>query len=502
MLSVRGCHGCPQEEVTAQICVTVVGRDSESIRAARRAAEPDADLVELRLDAMVRPDPDGALAERLKPVIVTCRPLREGGMFEGSEDERIRILMRAHDLGAEFIDVEWDADVAALIGARGGRGVIVSRHDFSGLPADLAGTLAMLRSRGGEIAKLAVTTERPSDLLSLLNAIPGDGSSIVIGMGGAGMATRILADRFGSRWTYAGAAIAPGQITAARLQQEFRFRRIRPDAAIYMVIGHPVAGSLSPAMHNAGFAALGLNAAYVPLDVRDLDGLRAFGRAIGLRGASVTIPYKREVMQLLDEVAPTAAAAGAVNTLAIRDGGSNGRGSGRWIGLNTDADGFLEPLRARMPDLRGRRAVILGAGGAARGVGLALRREGAAVAIAARRPEAAAVVARAIGGETADWPPPSGSWDVLVNATPVGSRAVPGSPYEGPFDGALVYDLVYDPDPTELMTSAAAGGCTVIGGLAMLVAQAERQFEIWTGQRPPAGLFAEAAAMAIRARQM
>jgi 3-dehydroquinate dehydratase / shikimate dehydrogenase len=488
------------ESITAQICATVVGRDVEAIRSARQAAESDADLVELRLDSMVRPDPDGALAGRLKPAVVTCRPLREGGMFDGSEEERLRVLMRAHDLGAEFIDVEWDAAVDPLIRTRRGRGVIVSRHDFSGTPADVAATMARLRSRGGEIAKLAVTTERPSDLLSLLAAAPADGSSIVIGMGGAGMATRILADRFGSRWTYAGDAIAPGQITAARLQQEFRFRRIRRDAAVYMVIGRPVTESLSPAMHNAGFAALGLNAAYVPLDVRDLGGLREFAEAIGLRGASVTIPYKRGVMPMLDEVAPTAAAVGAVNTIAIRDAGPDARGKARWIGMNTDADGFLEPLRARLPDLRGRRAVVLGAGGAARAVGLALRREGASVAIAARRRDAASVVADAIGAETTVWPPPAGSWDVLVNATPVGTRAIPGTPYDGPFDGALVYDLVYDPDRTELMGAAAAGGCTVIGGLAMLVAQAERQFEIWTGQRPPAGLFAEAAAGAIRTR--
>ena len=480
--------------------MTVIGRDVEAIRAARQAAEPDGDLVELRLDSMVRPDPEAALAGRLKPAIVTCRPLREGGMFDGSEEERLRILTRAHELGAEFIDVEWDAEVESLITSRAGRGIIVSRHDFSGTPDDTGAVLARLRAKGGEIVKLAATTERPSDLLSLLKAGPGDGSSIVIGMGGAGMATRILADRFGSRWTYAGPAIAPGQITAARLQQEFRFRRIRRDAAIYMVLGRPVTGSLSPAMHNAGFAALGLNAAYVPLDARDLHGLRELGEAIDLRGASVTIPYKREVMALLDVVEPTAAAAGAVNTIAVRDRGSNGRGNGRWIGMNTDADGFLEPLRARMPDLRGRRATVLGAGGAARGVGLALRREGAAVSIAARRPDAARDVAAAIGADTTVWPPRAGSWDVLVNATPVGSRGVPGSPFEGPFDGALVYDLVYDPDPTELMVSARAAGCTVIGGLAMLVAQAERQFEIWTGQRPPGGLFEDAAAAAIKAR--
>ena len=483
----------------------MIGKDTEAIRAARNAAEAEADLVELRLDSMDQPDPEGALAGRRKPAIVTCRPLREGGMFDGPEEARVRILERAHALGAEFIDVEWDATAMPLVRARGGRGVIASRHDFSGTPSDAAGILAALRRTGAEIAKLAVTTERPSDLLSLLGAADRDGSSIVIGMGAAGISTRILAGRFGSRWTYAGDAIAPGQVTAARLLQEFHFRRIRPDAAVYLVLGRPVSGSLSPAMHNAGFAALGINAAYVPLDVRDLQGLRAFGEAIGMRGASVTIPYKRDVMALLDEVAPTAGAAGAVNTIATSPSTGppstqlGAGGTSRWVGMNTDADGFLEPLRARLPDMRGLRAVILGAGGAARGVGLALRREGAAVAIAARRADAARTVAHAIGAETTEWPPAPASWDLLVNATPVGSRALAGTPYDGPFNG-LVYDLVYDPDPTPLMQAARASGCAAIGGLEMLVAQAERQFEIWTGQRPPTGLFAQAAAAAIKTR--
>ena len=453
-----------------------------------------ADLVELRLDSMERPDAAAALADRRKPAIVTCRPLREGGMFDGSEEERLRILTQAHSCGAEFIDIEWDTPFEDVKAARRGRGLIVSRHDFSGTPADTAGTLERLRASGVEIAKLAVTTERAADLLALLNATRGGGSSIVIGMGAAGMSTRILAGHFGSRWTYAGPAIAPGQITMDRLVEEFHFRRIRPDAAVYAVLGRPVALSLSPAMHNAGFAALDLNAAYVPLEARDLDGVRGFAEAIGVRGLSVTIPFKRDVMALLDEIAPAAAGAGAVNTIAIRDG--------RWIGMNTDAAGFLEPLRSRMPDLMGRRAIVLGAGGAARAVGLALRGVGASVRISARRSDAARTVAHAVGAEVAAWPPARGSWDLLVNATPVGSRAVPGSPFDGPFDGKLVYDLVYDPDPTPLVRAAENAGCPAIGGLEMLVAQAERQFEIWTGHRPPAGLFAQAAKRAIRNRSV
>ena len=473
------------------ICITVTGADGTAIQQARRAAEADADLIELRLDLMDRPDPEAALNGRRKPAIVTCRPAREGGRFEGSEEERLRILRRAHELGAEYIDVEWDADAGALIQDRGGRGTVVSRHIFSGTPSDAGAILDDLRGRGGEVAKLAVMTDRLSDLLPLL-AARRDASSVVIGMGGPGLSTRILASRFGSRWTYAGDAIAPGQITARRLLHEFHFRRIQPDAAVYGVLGHPVTLSLSPAMHNAGFAALGINAAYVPLDVTRLDGLKDFANAVDLRGLSVTIPFKLDVLPLLDEVAPEARAAGAINTIAIVNG--------RWIGRNTDAEGFLAPLRHRIPSLSGVRASILGAGGAARAAGLALLDAGAIVTVCARRPAAALVVADAIGARAGEWPPPRGSWDLLVNATPVGSRALPESPYAGPFDGTLVYDLVYDPDPTALMQAAQRAGCSTLGGLEMLVAQAERQFEIWTGQRPPVGLFADAAVSAASRR--
>lgn len=476
----------------ADICITVTGADGRAIQEARRAAEADADLTELRLDLMDRPDPEAALAGRTKPAIVTCRPPREGGRFAGSEEERLRILRRAHELGAEFIDVEWDAQAQELIRDRGGRGIVVSRHIFSGTPADAGAILDDLRTRGGDVAKLAVMTERLTDLLPLL-AARRDASSVVIGMGGAGLATRILASRFGSRWTYAGDAIAPGQISSARLTREFHFRRLSAQAAVYGVLGHPVTHSLSPAMHNAGFAALDIDAAYVPLDVMGLDGLKEFARAIDLRGLSVTIPFKLDVLRLLDEIAPEAQAAGAVNTIAIA--------GGRWVGRNTDAEGFLAPLRRRIPSLTGVRASILGAGGAARAAGLALLDRGAIVTVCARRAKAAQVVADAIGARVGQWPPARGSWDLLINATPVGSRAEPDeSPFAGPFDGTLVYDLVYDPDPTVLMRAAQRAGCSTLGGLDMLVAQAERQFEIWTGQRPPSGLFSDAAANAIRLR--
>jgi 3-dehydroquinate dehydratase/shikimate dehydrogenase len=417
--------------------------------------------------------------------------VREGGHFTGSEEERRRILEDASAIGAEFIDLEWDAGFDDLIRARGGRGVVVSRHDFTGTPSGVGDLLASMHASGAEIVKIAATPHTLSDLIPLLDARPSF-DSILIGMGSTGVASRILAARFGSRWTYAGNGVAPGQLTTTRLLHEFRFRRIRPDTAVYGVLGRPVMHSLSAAMHNAGFEAAGVNAVYIPLEASDAADFRRFADAIGVRGVSVTIPFKLDVMPYLDEISPLANAVGAVNTVAISNG--------RWTGTNTDADGFLEPLRRRT-DVRGLHATVMGAGGAARAVAFALVREGAVVTIAARRSAAAQEVARAVGASVGCWPPRPGSWNLLVNATPVGSHAVPGSPADAVDGPGVVYDLLYTPNPTELMSMAARAGCTTIGGLEMLVAQAEQQFEVWTGQRPAAGLFADAASEAIRKRQ-
>src|SRR5438093_2306070 len=316
------------------LCQTVTGGTADEIRRARDAAL-HADLVEVRLDSMTRPDAAAALADRRRPVIATCRPVREGGWFGGSEEERLRILDEADALGAEFIDVEWGARFEAIVRRRRGRGVIISMHDFEGVPNDLVDRAAAMRSTGAEIVKIAVRVQALSDLLPLAAvARPANPDAVLIGMGNAGVASRVLAARFGNRWTYAGDEVAPGQLPAARLLQEFGFRRIRSDAALYGVVGRPVLHSLSPAMHNAGFAAVGLNAAYVPLEAADAADFRRFADAMGLRGASVTAPFKVPIVSHLDEISPIAADVGAVNTIVITDR--------RLTGTNTDVEGFLD----------------------------------------------------------------------------------------------------------------------------------------------------------------
>jgi len=476
-----------------QVCVAVTGATMDEIRRNRDAAE-GADLVEMRLDTVDRPDAIGALEGRRRPVIVTCRAAWEGGHFKGPEEARRGILEQAIAHGAEFVDVEAMASFAPdLIRLRRGRGVILSSHYFDGMPADLTGRWRALKSSGAEIAKMAVTVTSLSETLQLMalaepesgDVANGPVGHLLIAMGESGVPSRVLASKLRNRWTYVGQSVAPGQFETKRLLNEFRFRQLRADSAIYGVVGSPVGHSRSPVMHNAGFAHFGLNAVYLPLQAADAQDFVRFARAMNVAGASITAPFKVALMREMEELEPLARRVGAINTLVVRNG--------RWFGANTDVHGFSAPLSGRLT-VKGVRASILGAGGAARAVAVALADMGASVTVCARRADAAREIAGLAGGTVGEFPPRTGSWDVLVNAIPASRDAATDSPIgDAPLDGEIVFDLVYAPAETRLLADARAAGCMTIGGLEMLVAQAERQFELWTGHKPPEGLFQRAA---------
>jgi 3-dehydroquinate dehydratase/shikimate dehydrogenase len=499
------------------ICQTVMEKTVIALRAARDAAV-DADLVELRLDALDPSEIDvaGAMADRSKPVIVTCRPAWEGGGFAGSEDDRLRILREAIRCGAEYVDVEWRADSSRLLlrestestESTGRTTMVLSHHDFTGVPADLADRVRAMRATGAPVVKVAVMVNRLRECLTLRSAMgsPGSmeppgppgplgspgppglpGGHVAIAMGSAGHLTRVLPHAFGSRWTYAGAA-APGQLDAGVLAHRYRVRETGPATRVFGLAGAPVAQSASPAMHNAAFQYVGLDAVYVTFESADANEVIEVAAALGVEGLSVTAPLKSAFVQgtAMDE---TARAVGAVNTLKrSRDG------TGAIEGRNFDGAGFLDPLERRGVDLAGRRVVVLGAGGAARSVAWALVSKGASVAISARDRARSEQLAGRLGVDVEAWPP-APSWDVLVNATPVGtwpSIEVSPIPREA-VRGGLVYDLVYNPRETTLMRWARAAGLPALGGMEMLVGQACRQFEWWTGYSAERELFERAA---------
>jgi len=470
------------------LCVTVTAATTAELRA-KRDAVGDADLLELRLDGVSDPNVAGALAGRRTPVIVTCRPVWEGGAFKGSEDERRRMLGEALALGAEYVDVEFAAQFDDVIATTAGRRIVVSMHDYDGVPADLQTRVRAMRATGAEVLKVAVKANCLADCVPLLHlrSAVGDAGLVVVAMGVHGLVTRAVPGRFGSRWTYAGTFAEVGQVTADSLVQDYRFRSISDAPAIYGLVAGSTGHSVSPAMHNAAFDAAHADAVYLPFPAADAADFHRFGKAIGISGASVTIPHKVALFDFVDEVYAVASRIGAINTIRVVDG--------RWIGANTDATAFLTPLKDRV-SLRGLRVAVLGAGGAARAVTVALASAGcASIRLHARHPEQARQVAVRAPIEIGPWPPEPGSWDLLVNCTPIGMfPRVNETPLPADLlTGRYVYDLVYNPPATRLVREAAAAGCQALGGLEMLVAQAQEQFQWWMDVKPPRGMMREAA---------
>lgn len=472
----------------AKLCVTVTAATMAELRT-RRDAAAEADMVELRLDTVADPSAAGALAGRTKPVLITCRHRDEGGYFQGSEEERRRILSEALSLGAEYVDVEWNRACADLIEQTGGRRIVLSHHDFTGIAADLHDKASAMLGSGAEMVKLSVMANRLADNL-VLRALGRNTRvpMVLVGMGIAGLPSRVLATWMGSSWTYAGEGVAPGQVPSQRMVEEFRFRHITARTGVFGILGKPVTHSVSPAMHNAAFRAAHQDAIYLPLAAADFADFMTFADAVDLRGASVTAPFKVDAFEAADECDPVSRRIQSVNTLR--------RDHGKWLGCNTDVTGFLAPLESQHR-LAATRATILGAGGAARSVAEALASASVAVSISARRGDQARAVAALTGASVGEWPPSPGSWDLLVNATPVGTvPQIHATPLPEDYmlhPGGVVYDLVYNPPATRLLRDAAQAGCRTIGGLDMLVAQAQAQFEWWTGTRPADRVMRDAA---------
>jgi 3-dehydroquinate dehydratase/shikimate dehydrogenase len=475
-------------------------RSAEEINARRAAVVPDADLVELRLDAL-DPAPSPAeipalLAGLGLPTIATCRSHDEGGGWRGSEDERLAILQACLEAGADYVDIELDAGACSRIVAEHPTRCVVSRH-WEGTPstAELEAAVRRLVALRPAVGKFVVTPGNPADAIDVLRAggrLRREGiASCCFALGSAGAASRLLAAARGDAWTYArspaGDETAAGQWSARRLRDELRLPEWTAGQQLYGVVGDPVRQSLSPAIFNAAFVAEGRRAAYLPLPGGEFDAALRLAGAADVRGLSVTMPFKLEAFERASAATPAAVRAGAANTLRATDSG--------WEAHNTDGEGVIVALRSAV-EPAGARVAVLGAGGAARAAAASLVDVGATVVLCARRPARAAAEANAVGCEHADLADFSRvGADIVVNATPVGMEATAGTPVPTTdLKGSeVVLDMIYRPFQTELLREAGARGCVVIPGLRMFLAQAEAQYRWWFDASAPAGTMEAAA---------
>jgi len=472
----------------------VCEKDLDSLRDACERAVEWADVIELRLDCLEAiPEDLTELTQSLScPLILTFRPAEQGGHRNSTDEERQRFWS---SIAQHSDSIWWDieGDLVHDLEPDWSR-VIVSHHDFSGVPNDLEQIYERLARTPAAVLKIAVHANDIVDCIPIFNLIDRarrEGRNIIaIAMGNAGIATRVLGPSRGSFLTYGAlddeSATAPGQVNAPKLRSLYHLDKIDDETMICGLVGLPVMHSVSPYIHNAAFVSERVNGVYLPFEVHDAQ--QFFKRMVhprtrelnwNLRGLSVTAPHKQAVMEFLNWIEPDAEEIGAVNTVVVEND--------RLLGYNTDAAGLIHPLLSRFATLRDARVAIIGAGGAARAAIWALQRQKAELTLFARDVTKARPLAELFAISCSSLADASfNGYDLVINATPVGSGTYTGqSPVTGEqLSGSrCVYDLIYNPAETQLLREAHEVGCQTLGGLEMLVAQARLQFELWTGKK-------------------
>jgi 3-dehydroquinate dehydratase/shikimate dehydrogenase len=480
-----------------KICVSVCAETADELIEQIKRAEDLADVIEIRFDCLRKDvfEKSNYNLPYKENYIFTFRPKEQGGKRELSLRER-EIFWNSGD---DFCGGDFEEDVVENHLSWLYKPVICSYHDFNRVPDNLNEIYERIKFNESnvDVIKIAVQAADITDaipLWRLLKKAAAENQQIIpIAMGEAGKWTRILGLAHGAFMTYAslgaGKETASGQITAKDLIETYRVKELNERTEIYGIVGNPVSQSLSPFIQNTAFKFHNLNAVYIPFEVKNLNEfikkfIRRETREIELnfKGFSVTIPHKQAIIEHLDSVDETARAIGAVNTVKIE--------GGKLYGYNTDAQGFIEPLKNAYGDLRGAKVAILGAGGAARACVYALKKEGAEVVVFARNVEKAETLADEFQVKLKELTKIDfNNFDILVNTTPLGMKGEFEN--ETPLGAAqienvkLVYDLVYNPFETRLIKEARTVNVPTIGGLAMLIAQGAAQFKIWTGEDAP-----------------
>ncbi len=457
------------------------------------------DLAELRFDYAKNLDFESkflydfisAAKSRNKPIIITNRTKEEGGAFCGSEDERMAILKKAIELGADYIDIECSADKSSiknLISSKKNTKVIVSYHNFNETPNNLKGVYSDIKKLNPDMIKIATSANSVADNFGVFELIKFANREkrkiIAFCMGSYGQFSRILSIILGSQVTYAsienGKESAAGQFTIGEMNGVYRISKLNKNTKIAGLIGNPVEHSWSHVIHNAAFGKTGINAAYMKFRVDNLEEFIRYFRKLNILGFSVTIPHKVEVIKCLDGIDEKAKAIGAVNTIAVKNK--------KLFGYNTDCYGAVEALKAKTR-LKGKDAVILGAGGSARALAYGLVENGANVTILNRTLKNAKTIADDFGcgyGTLEDLS--RIDYDILINTTPVGMHPyVNHSPIPSSLvrKNTIVFDIVFNPLKTKLIREAERKGCVAISGFEMLIRGAALQFKLWTGKDAP-----------------
>ena len=478
-----------------RVCVAVVGEDASNIIDRAERLVRDNPFMEFRLDYLHQPT---AALPKLKhfldlhpeaTVIATCRRVVNGGKFKGSAAAQLDILTKAAATGFQLVDIELQSAESLKPGElselKDRVGVILSFHDFKATKK-LDETFTEMKRYPADFYKVVSTATTLYDNVSMMKFLQAHSAQhemVGLCMGEQGIISRVLGVRAGSVFTFGAATrgeeTAPGQATAIDLRDTYRIEIVDAATQVYGVAGDPIAHSLSPIMMNAAFRRETVNAVYLALHAKSLKDLLACVPDIPIRGLSITMPYKQDIVEALSNSDPLTRQIGACNTVVRSQ-------DGKLYGFNTDVAGVIVPLEHRI-DLHGAKVLVLGAGGVARAAAFGLKNKGAEVFIVNRTREKGQALARHSKAKylkRADLA--KMNFDVIINATPVGMGSNRQSPVEDKeLNTKFLFDLVYVPAETKLVKMARAKNIQVIPGLEMFVQQGARQFEIWSGKPAP-----------------
>lgn len=476
------------------VCVSIGrSRHKNMLAEHQNMVAAGAKLCELRVDYVPRNLNIRRLIKgRPGPVIVTCRREKDGGRYKGAEKERLLILRTAIAEGVEYVDLEEDA--AQEIPRYGNTKRIVSYHNFRETPDDLEAIYKRLANCDADIVKIATMAQTTGDNVRMLRLLKkAHLPTVAFCMGEIGTPTRLLGAKFGSPFTYATfnpeRTMAPGQLSFHDTLHKYHYERINAQTQVFGVIADPVAHSHSPLLHNTLFQKLGINAVYLPFRVphADLESFFTDATELGIRGLSVTIPHKEEVLKLAVSASDVVREIGAANTLIFS--------KAEVKAYNTDYRAAMDCIEKVFPhedkytSMLGRRVMLLGAGGVARAIGYGVKRRSGDVVVCSRSLPKAEELAARLGGRAVAWElRHSVRCDMIVNCTPVGMHPnLDDTPFDGRYfkEGQHVFDTIYNPEQTLFVKQARSARCHVITGVDMFVGQAALQFKYFTGHPAP-----------------
>ncbi|KAG6750570.1 hypothetical protein POTOM_045068 [Populus tomentosa] len=464
---------------------------------------------------------------------VSGGPRWEGGQYEGDEHTRLEALRLAHELGADYIDVELKVDYEVLLRIEvaadlvrevknkhqtGGK-VIVSSYLSGATPSkeDLGHLVASMQATKADIIKVVSNANDITELERIFHLLSHSEDSlyqtfwhdtirtfckvqvpaVAYSLGERGLISQLLCPKFGGAFVYGameGNSI-PGLPTLDSLRETYKVENINSDTKVFGLVSKPVSHSKGPILHNPAFRHANFNGIYVPMFVDDLKEFFEVYASPDFAGYSVGFPYKEAVVQFCDEVHPLAKSIGAVNTIIRKPG------DGKLIGYNTDCEGSIASIEDALKDQRyingaslnsplaGKQFVVVGAGGAGRAIAVGAKSRGASVIIFDIDLERAKSLAQVVSGEAqhfdslAHFQPEKGA--ILANATPIGmhpstDRIPVAEATLGNYQ--LVFDAVYTPRKTRLLEDADAAGAITVSGVEMFLKQAIGQFSLFTGR--------------------